>query len=118
MRPFLLSGSCKKESAEDHAVLIQTALNAINQLKTLCNARVVCIALDGEAKWGKLLLQLTFKQTLSASSPIYPWLSACPLLDLHVSKDDLTCGNVMLEWNVLLDLSGEAATKTFSSLMV
>jgi hypothetical protein len=29
-RPFLISGSCKKESAEDHAVLIQTALNTIN----------------------------------------------------------------------------------------
>ena len=52
---------------------------------------MVCIALDGEAKWGKSLLQLAFKQTLSASSPIYPWLSACPLLDLHVSEDDLTC---------------------------
>ena len=91
VRPFLISGSYKKESAEDHAVLIQTALNAINQLKTLCNIHVVCIALDGEAKWGKSLLQLAFKQTLSASSPIYPWLSACPLLDLHVSEDDLTC---------------------------
>ena len=90
-RPFLISGSCKKESAEDHAVLIQTALNAINQLKTLCNTRVVCIASDGEAKRGKSLIQLTFKHTLSASSPIYPWLSACPLLDLHVGEDEITC---------------------------
>jgi hypothetical protein len=90
-RPFLISGSCKKETAEDHAVLIQTALNAINQLKALSNARVVCIASDGEAKRGKALVQLTFKHTLSASSPIYPWLSACTLMDLHVGDDEMTC---------------------------
>ncbi|KAH9047051.1 hypothetical protein EDB84DRAFT_1557861 [Lactarius hengduanensis] len=90
-RPFLISGSCKKETAEDHAVLIQTALNAINQLKALSNARVVCIASDGEARRGKALVQLTFKRTLLASSPIYPWLSACNLLDLHVGDDEMTC---------------------------
>ncbi|KAF8263204.1 hypothetical protein EI94DRAFT_1773013 [Lactarius quietus] len=82
-RPFLISGSCKKESAKDHAVLIQMALNAINQVEALRNAHIVSIASDGEAKRGKSLIQLTFKHTLSASSPIYPWLSACTLLDLH-----------------------------------
>jgi hypothetical protein len=87
-RPFLISGSCKKETAEDHAVLIQTALNAI---KSLSNARVVSIASDGEARWGKALVQLTFKHTLSASSPIYPWLSMCPLLDLHVGDNEMMC---------------------------
>ncbi|KAH9016179.1 hypothetical protein EDB85DRAFT_2156121 [Lactarius pseudohatsudake] len=90
-RPFLISGSCKKETTEDHAVLIQTALNAINQLKALSNACVVCIASDGEARRGKALVQLTFKRTLLASSPIYPWLSACNLLDLHVGDDEMTC---------------------------
>jgi hypothetical protein len=92
-RPFLISGSCKKESAEDHAVLIQTALSAINQLKALANLNtcVVCIASDGEAKRGKSLIQLTFKQMLSTSSPIYPWLSVCALLDLHVGDDEITC---------------------------
>ena len=90
-RPFLISGSCKKESTEDHAVLIQTALNAINHLKALCNAHVVSIASDGEAKRGKSLIQITFKKTLSTSSPIYPWLSACSLLDLHIGEDEITC---------------------------
>jgi hypothetical protein len=50
-----------------------------------------CIASDGEAKQGKALVQLTFKHTLPVSSPIYPWLSACPLLDLHVGDNDITC---------------------------
>ncbi|KAH9005732.1 hypothetical protein EDB86DRAFT_2795608 [Lactarius hatsudake] len=90
-KPFLISGSCKRETAEDHAKLIQTALNAIKTVNTLSNARVVSIASDGEAKRGKALVLLTFKQKLSPSSPIYPWLSACALLDLHVGDDDITC---------------------------
>ncbi|KAH9021614.1 hypothetical protein EDB85DRAFT_2278387 [Lactarius pseudohatsudake] len=90
-KPFLISGSCKRETAEDHAKLIQTALNAIKAVNTLSNARVVSIASDGEAKWGKALVLLTFKRKLSPSSPIYPWLSACALLDLHVGDDDITC---------------------------
>ncbi len=28
---------------------------------------------------------------LSPTSDIYHWLSSCPLLDLHVSDNDLTC---------------------------
>ncbi|KAF8264280.1 hypothetical protein EI94DRAFT_1703360 [Lactarius quietus] len=68
-----------------------TALNAIKGVDALQNTRVVSIASDGEAKWGKALVLLTFKQMLSPSSPIYPWLSACTLLDLHVSDDDITC---------------------------
>jgi hypothetical protein len=90
-KPFLISGSCKKESAEDHADLIETALNAIKNSNVLSNARVVSIASDGEARRGKALVLLTFKKTLPPSSPIYPWLSACPLLDLHVGDDDITC---------------------------
>ncbi|KAF8262083.1 hypothetical protein EI94DRAFT_1773276 [Lactarius quietus] len=90
-KPFLISGSCKKESAEDHLTLIQTALDVIKGVDALQNTQVVSIASDGEAKRGKALVLLTFKQTLSPSSPIYPWLSACTLLDLHVSDDDITC---------------------------
>ncbi|KAH8991292.1 hypothetical protein EDB92DRAFT_1995091 [Lactarius akahatsu] len=90
-KPFLVSGSCKKETAEDHASLIQTTLNAIKDTKALSDARVVSIASDGEAKRGKALVQLTFKRWLSPSSPIYPWLSGCAFLDLHVGADDITC---------------------------
>jgi hypothetical protein len=90
-KPFLISGSCKKESAEDHATLIQMALDALKGVNALSNVRVVSIASDSEARWGKALVLLTFKQKLSPSSPIYPWLSACTLLDLHVGDDDITC---------------------------
>ncbi|KAH9072764.1 hypothetical protein EDB83DRAFT_2312940 [Lactarius deliciosus] len=88
---FLISGNCKRETAEDHTKLIQMALNVIKTVNTLSNAWVVSIASDGEVKWGKALVLLTFKQKLSPSLPIYPWLSTCALLDLHVGDDDITC---------------------------
>ncbi|KAF8267319.1 hypothetical protein EI94DRAFT_1771895 [Lactarius quietus] len=83
-KPFLISRSCKKESVEDHLTLIQTALDTIKGVDALQNTWVVSIASDGEAKRGKAL-------TLSPSLPIYPWLSTCTLLDLHVGDDDITC---------------------------
>ena len=55
------------------------------------HAWVVSIASDGEARWGKALVQLMFKHILSPNLPIYPSLSLCTLLDLHVGEDDLTC---------------------------
>ena len=67
------------------------ALDAIQHLRPQTRARVVSIASDGEARRGKALVQLTFKHTLRPSLPIYSWLSACVLLDLHVGKDDLVC---------------------------
>ncbi|KAH9031978.1 hypothetical protein EDB84DRAFT_1588501 [Lactarius hengduanensis] len=88
---FLISGSCKRETTEDHAKLIQMALTVIKAMNTLSNAWVISITSDGKAKRGKALVLLTFKRKLSPSSPIYPWLSACALLDLHIGDDDITC---------------------------
>ncbi|KAH9074356.1 hypothetical protein EDB83DRAFT_2312676 [Lactarius deliciosus] len=88
---FTLHTSCKKERAEDHAILIQTALDAITHLRPHTNIRVVCVVTDGEARRGKALAQLMFKRMLSPTSDIYHWLSSCPLLDLHVGDNDLTC---------------------------
>jgi hypothetical protein len=50
-----------------------------------------CLRWQGKVREGVKLVLLTFKGTLSPSSPIYPWLSACPLLDLHIGHDDITC---------------------------
>ncbi|TFY55061.1 hypothetical protein EVG20_g9459 [Dentipellis fragilis] len=89
-RPFLISASCKQESAEEHASLLQTALDAMRSVRGFTRTRVVSIASDGESRRGKALVQLTFKHMLSPSSPIYSLLAGCALLDLHVRDDDLT----------------------------
>ncbi|KAI0259273.1 hypothetical protein BC834DRAFT_926296 [Gloeopeniophorella convolvens] len=89
-RPVLLSGSCKRESAAEHASLLQTTIDAVNSKSSLTRARIISLASDGEARHGKALVQLTFKFALSPSSPIYPLLSTLRLMDFHVGDNDVT----------------------------
>ena len=123
MRLFLISSSCKRESAEDHAILLQTALDAIQHLRPQTHAQVVSIASDSKARQGKALVQLTFKHTLRPSSPIYSWLSACVLLDLHIGEDDLVCDKdykhtaAKWVWNALLREKGILVYGTWITVM-
>ncbi|KAL1658019.1 hypothetical protein GGF50DRAFT_68089, partial [Schizophyllum commune] len=89
-RPVLISGSCKNETAEAHAKVLQVTIDGINSRKSITRARIISLASDGEARRGKALIQLTFKYTLPTTSPIYPLLSPLHLLDLHVGEDDIT----------------------------
>ncbi|KAJ7573003.1 hypothetical protein C8J56DRAFT_1133363 [Mycena floridula] len=90
-RPVLVSGTCKKETAEEHVKVLETTLNAVNAQRPLTKLRTISIASDGEAKRGKALVQLTFKRVLSPDSNIYELLSSLIFMDLHVGDDDLTC---------------------------
>lgn len=90
-RPVLVSGDCKRETGEEHAKLLQMALDGINELKDKTRLRIVSIASDGESRRGAAFIQLTFKQQLASSSPIYRLLQPLRFLDLHVGDDDLTC---------------------------
>ncbi|THU89597.1 hypothetical protein K435DRAFT_821336 [Dendrothele bispora CBS 962.96] len=67
-RPILISGTCKRENAEQHARLLQTSITALKNCKQRGNT--------------------TYRLQL----PIYPLLSNLPLLNLRVGEDDLTCG--------------------------
>ncbi|KAI0026478.1 hypothetical protein K488DRAFT_66505, partial [Vararia minispora EC-137] len=69
-RPILASGSCKRETAEAHAVLIQRTLDALKARVSLTRTRIVCVSSDREARHGKALVQLTFKWLLAEGSPI------------------------------------------------
>ncbi|KAI4518589.1 hypothetical protein K525DRAFT_208144, partial [Schizophyllum commune Loenen D] len=90
-RPILLSGSCKRESAEKHQDLLQTTIDAVNSRRDLtCSARIVSLASDGESRRGRALINLTFKRQLAPSSPIFHHLAGLPLMDLWVGDDDVT----------------------------
>lgn len=89
-RPALLSGSCKRESAEAHAELISTALEGARKAPALAGVRILCVASDGEARRGAALDILTAQKVLQPDSPIYALLSSLLLMDLHVGEDDLT----------------------------
>ncbi|TFY74893.1 hypothetical protein EWM64_g9119 [Hericium alpestre] len=62
----------------------------MNTQAWLTKTRIVSLASDSEARQGKALIQLTFKDELSMTSPIYHLLSPLTLMDLHVGNDDVT----------------------------
>ncbi|EJD51406.1 hypothetical protein AURDEDRAFT_57385, partial [Auricularia subglabra TFB-10046 SS5] len=89
-RPIQISGSCKRESAKEHSTLIATLVEAATSHAKLQNARVLCIATDGEAKRGSALVPITLSQPLSPSSPLYAVLSRLSLLNLLCGANALT----------------------------
>jgi len=90
-RPVLVSGDCKRETGEEHAKVIQTVLDGVNNLQETTRLRIVSIASDRESRRGAAFILLTFKHHLSSDSPIYPLLKPLTFLDLHIGDDDLTC---------------------------
>ncbi|KAH6885601.1 hypothetical protein BKA70DRAFT_1377423 [Coprinopsis sp. MPI-PUGE-AT-0042] len=112
-RPVLLSGDCKKESGQEHAKLLSTTLEGVNNTIAKLEAKLRTIALtsDGETRRGSAMIILTFKAKLSPRSPIHIHLSSLAFLDLMVGDDDLTCDK---DWkhvlkqlrNLLLRISG------------
>ncbi|KAH9009043.1 hypothetical protein EDB85DRAFT_1903531 [Lactarius pseudohatsudake] len=92
VRPILFSGTCKKETSEQHAQVIKMVLATCNRQKRQNNAtyRTVCIASDGEAKRGDVLVIQTMTSELSMDSPIYALLRPLEFLNLLVGPDDIT----------------------------
>ncbi|KAH9015472.1 hypothetical protein EDB84DRAFT_1582181, partial [Lactarius hengduanensis] len=92
VRPILFSGTCKKETSEQHARVIKTVLEGCHKQKRRNNAtyRTVCIASDGEAKRGDALVIQTMTSELSVGSPIYALLQPLRFLNLLVGPDDIT----------------------------
>lgn len=89
-RPILVSGSCKRETAKDHTILIQTVLDATINSQSLTRLRVISLASDGESRRGKALANLTYVAPLAPSSPIYDQLIHLNLMDCFVGPDDIT----------------------------
>ena len=89
-RPVLISGSCKREDAEDHAVLLQAVVDASNRKKDITRIHVISLASDGESRRGKALAKLTYVTPLSPSLLIYDQLVHLDSFDCFVGQDDIT----------------------------
>ncbi|KAF6746419.1 hypothetical protein DFP72DRAFT_1076427 [Ephemerocybe angulata] len=89
-RSVLVSGDCKRETGEQHAKVIQTVIDGVNDQKPLTNTRIVSIASDGETRRGSAMVSLTFKKRLSPDSDIYNQLSPLPFMNDYVGDDDIT----------------------------
>ncbi|EJD43269.1 hypothetical protein AURDEDRAFT_66722, partial [Auricularia subglabra TFB-10046 SS5] len=89
-RPIQISGTCKRETALEHARLINTIVDAATAHAKLEHARLLCIATDGEAKRGSALVPITLSHMLSPSSPLYAVLSRLSLFNLLCGRLELT----------------------------
>jgi hypothetical protein len=76
--------------AREHAVLLQTVVDATNANRDTTKLRLVSLASDGESRRGKALAKLTYIAPLAPTSPIYPHLVHLDLFDLFVGADDIT----------------------------
>ena len=89
-QPIVISSSCKREAAKEHAELIQTVLDATNARKDVARVRIISIASDGKSRRGKALAKLTYIAPLARTSPIYGLLAHLDLFDTFVGVDDIT----------------------------
>jgi hypothetical protein len=92
VHPVMFSGTCKRETSEEHAWLVKTVLEACNKQNMRNNAKyhTICIASDGEAKHGDALVIQTMVSELSPDSMIYTHLCPLEFLNLLVGPDDIT----------------------------
>ncbi|THU83440.1 hypothetical protein K435DRAFT_689543 [Dendrothele bispora CBS 962.96] len=89
-RPVLISGTCKRENAEEHAKVLQTTLEAVTAKASSTRIHIVCVASDGEPNRGKALNLLFMHHQLSSESPLYAHLGSLKYMNLLVGKDDIT----------------------------
>ncbi|KAG6849113.1 hypothetical protein H0H93_011212 [Arthromyces matolae] len=91
-RPILISGTCKKETGPEHAVVLRILMTALNNKNSSGNTtfRTISIASDGEAKRGDALTIITMHSMLSSSSPIHPLVSNLELMNFLVGDDNVT----------------------------
>ncbi|KAF8148021.1 hypothetical protein B0H34DRAFT_833807 [Crassisporium funariophilum] len=89
-RPFVISGTCKREKANPHADLIQNVIEACNKEAKMIGPPMYCVASDGKSCRGSALIILTHKRLLSPSSAIFPLLSDLCLMSLLVGDHNLT----------------------------
>ena len=89
-RPFLASGTCKREDAEAHGRLISLVIDACVAETKSIGVSMYCIASDGESRRGASLTALTQSQLLDERSPLYAILGGMRLMNLLVGNNNLT----------------------------
>jgi len=110
-RPFVISGTCKREDVISQKNLLETASRALQESQSSHRRRLYCIASDGDSRRRRAMALLSLTHFLPQSSPIFVALSRLRLFNLLCGNDDLT-GD--LDWrhvlkrfrNTLLRLKG------------
>ncbi|KAF7970084.1 hypothetical protein HWV62_25070 [Athelia sp. TMB] len=98
-RPFVISGSCKRETVSAQQELLQTASQVLAETQSHQRRRLYCIASDGDARRRNAMARMTLINPLASTSPIHPILANLRLFNILCGKDDLT-GD--LDWKHIL----------------
>ncbi|KAJ7512180.1 hypothetical protein B0H11DRAFT_1843949 [Mycena galericulata] len=91
-RPICISGTCKAETASEHAAFLRTVGTAAEKRRSHGNItyRTISYASDGEAKRGSAFVKEFMKYRLKDTSLIFPLLSPLLFMNLQVGPDDIT----------------------------
>jgi len=89
-RPFIASGTCKREDAEAHARLISMVIDACDEEAESIGCPLFCIASDGESRRGSAFTALTQKHTLNEGSELYRLVGGMRLMNMLVGEKDIT----------------------------
>ncbi|KAJ7497922.1 hypothetical protein B0H11DRAFT_1671750, partial [Mycena galericulata] len=91
-RPICISGTCKAETASEHAAFLRTVGTAAEKRRSHGNItyRTISYASDGEAKRGSAFVEEFMKYHLKDTSRIFPLLSPLLFMNLRVGPDDIT----------------------------
>lgn len=92
VRPFLISGTCLRETVTQHHRLLQDAVSAVSgpDSPVPCVVRIYVVSSDGCSLRRRVLIIMCMFHMLSPSSPIYPSLSPLTLFILLHGIDEIT----------------------------
>jgi len=89
-RPFVISGSCKRETVADQQRLLASASHLLQESQRTSGRRLYCIASDGDSRRRRALINMTLDRDLDANDPVSELLSLS-LFNTRCGPDALTC---------------------------
>ena len=89
-RPFIATGTCKREGSERHAQLISTVIEACNAELSTIGCPLFSVASDGESRRGAALTTLTHVRPLDPESELLSLLGNLRLMNLLVGDNNIT----------------------------
>ena len=89
-RPFIVSGTCKREHADRHAQLISTVIAACNAEVSMIGCPLFTITSDGESRRGSALSALTHLRPLDPDSELFALLGNLRLMNMLVGDNNVT----------------------------
>ncbi|KAF8165814.1 hypothetical protein B0H34DRAFT_787178 [Crassisporium funariophilum] len=110
-KPFVVSGTCKRETVHNQTMLLRRASSTLNAKLRSMNCRLYCLSSDGDAHRRQSFITLTLDRDHLESSPIHPLLTSLPLFNLKCGEEDITpdfdCKHVLKRFrNTLLCQKG------------